>query len=181
MNLSGGQKLRVALARAFYSNQDIYLLDDPISSLDINVGTMVMEKGIVEFLKGKTRIVTTHALPYLKFFDYVYILDQGRIVAQGTYQEIQETDTFNELKNTLEEEEESDSEENSLDQSFDTTLLLDDNKAEDFVPQLLKKKSAIENRKSKGRTSMGRKSMGRKSAGRKRRKTKEKKIEPDTT
>ena len=75
VNLSGGQKLRVALARAFYSNQDIYLLDDPISSLDINVGTMVMEKGICEFLKGKTRIVTTHALPYLKFFDYIYILD----------------------------------------------------------------------------------------------------------
>jgi len=44
------------------------------------VGTMVMEKGIVEYLKGKTRIVTTHSLPYLRFFDYIYILDQGRIV-----------------------------------------------------------------------------------------------------
>lgn len=80
VNLSGGQKLRLALARSFYSNHDIYLFDDPISSLDINVGTMVMEKGIVDYLAGKTRIVTTHALAYLKFFDYIYILEEGRVV-----------------------------------------------------------------------------------------------------
>ena len=169
VNLSGGQKLRVALARAFYSNQDIYLLDDPISSLDINVGTMVMEKGIVDFLKGKTRIVTTHALPYLKFFDYIYILDQGRIVERGTYEEIQKTETFNQLRSTLEEEEDSDDEENSLDQSLDLSALLEDNKPEDIGPLLLKKKSSIEKRKS----------TGRKSTGRRKRKSKKQEKEAD--
>lgn len=69
VNLSGGQKIRLSIARAMYSNQDIYLFDDPISALDIHVGKYVMEEGIVNYLKGKTRIVATHALPYLKFFD----------------------------------------------------------------------------------------------------------------
>jgi len=80
INLSGGQKVRVALARAFYANSDIYLLDDPISALDIHVGSMVMEKGIKKFLEGKTRIIATHALPYLKFFDYIYHMDNGEII-----------------------------------------------------------------------------------------------------
>lgn len=94
VNLSGGQKLRVALARSFYQNKDIYLLDDPISSLDINVGTQVMEKGICGYLGGKTRVVTTHALPYLKFFDYIYIMEDGRIIEQGNYDHITASHAF---------------------------------------------------------------------------------------
>ena len=80
INLSGGQKVRVSLARAFYANKDIYLLDDPISALDIHIGSMVMEKGLKQFLEGKTRIIATHALPYLKFFDYIYHLEDGEII-----------------------------------------------------------------------------------------------------
>jgi len=106
VNLSGGQKLRVALARAFYSSRDIYLFDDPISALDVHVGTAVMEKGIVEHLKGKTRIVATHSLPFLKFFDYVYIFEEGRIVEHGTYEEISVSESFETLKSKLQREEE---------------------------------------------------------------------------
>ena len=86
VNLSGGQKIRLSIARAIYSDADIYLFDDPISALDIHVGKFIMDECIDSYLKGKTRIVTTHALPYLPRFDRVIILDEGRIVQQGTYE-----------------------------------------------------------------------------------------------
>ena len=97
INLSGGQKIRLSIARAMYSNQDIYLFDDPISALDIHVGKFVMEEGIVNYLKGKTRIVATHALPYLKFFDYIYVLDEGEIIEEGDFETLKTTDVYKEI------------------------------------------------------------------------------------
>ena len=85
VNLSGGQKTRLSIARALYSNSDIYLFDDPISALDVHVGKAIMEEGIVGYLKGKTRIVATHAIAFLKYFDYIYILDEGRVVEEGDF------------------------------------------------------------------------------------------------
>lgn len=105
VNLSGGQKTRVNLARCFYADRDVYLLDDPISALDVHVGKQVMEDGVLGLLKGKTRIVATHALAYLPYFDRVVVLDEGRVVAQGTYDQIIQEDAFLQLKATLEQEE----------------------------------------------------------------------------
>ena len=108
VNLSGGQKIRLSIARAMYSNDDIYLFDDPISALDIHVGKYVMEEGIINYLKGKTRVVATHAIAYLKFFDYIYIMDEGQIVEQGDYETIIHTDEFAKIRdaaNKAEEEE----------------------------------------------------------------------------
>ena len=62
VNLSGGQKVRVSLARAVYSDPDIYLLDDPISALDANIGKKIMNDLIIQYLNGKTRRIVTHAL-----------------------------------------------------------------------------------------------------------------------
>ena len=101
VNLSGGQKMRLTIARAFYTPKDVYLFDDPISALDIHVGKKVMEEGILKFLKGKTRIVNTHALAYLPYFDYIYILDEGAIVDHGTYQDLQKSNIFLEIKQSL--------------------------------------------------------------------------------
>lgn len=101
VNLSGGQKMRLAIARAFYTEKDVYLFDDPISALDIHVGKKVMEEGILKFLKGKTRIVNTHALSYLPYFDYIYILDEGKIIDHGTYQDLQKSNVFLEIKQSL--------------------------------------------------------------------------------
>ena len=53
-NLSGGQKTRLTIARAVYSDADIYLFDDPLSALDADVGKNIFEKTIKEYLKGKT-------------------------------------------------------------------------------------------------------------------------------
>ena len=68
INLSGGQKARVSIARALYSDRDIYIFDDPISALDANVGMKVMKNCIIKHLSNKTRILVTHALQYVSFF-----------------------------------------------------------------------------------------------------------------
>ena len=64
-NLSGGQKARISLARALYSNKDIYPLDDILSAVDVHVGKFIMQKTILEYLKGKTIVMPTHAVKYL--------------------------------------------------------------------------------------------------------------------
>jgi ABC-type multidrug transport system fused ATPase/permease subunit len=60
INLSGGQKHRVALARAVYSRADVYLLDDPLSAVDVHVGRHIFEACICGELAGKTRLLVTH-------------------------------------------------------------------------------------------------------------------------
>lgn len=103
VNLSGGQKTRLAIARALYSNADVFLLDDPISALDIHVGKKVMEAGFLGYLKGKTRLIATHALAYLPYFDMILIMDEGRIVEKGSYDQILNSPRFQEIKKVIEE------------------------------------------------------------------------------
>ena len=98
INLSGGQKVRVSLARVLYQQPDIYLFDDPISALDANVGKRVMKDCIVEYLKGKTRIVATHALQYLKYMDRIFYIESGMIKWVGSYKELLEEKFFDDLK-----------------------------------------------------------------------------------
>ena len=92
INLSGGQKVRVSLARTVYANPDIYLFDDPISALDANIGKKIMKELIIDYLKNKTRVVVTHALQYLKYMDRIIYMKNGRIEWVGTYEEIQNQD-----------------------------------------------------------------------------------------
>lgn len=90
INLSGGQKARVALARAVYSDSDIYLLDDPLSAVDAHVGAKLMEKCICGFLSNKTRILVTHQTQFLPKSDQIVVLKQGTVIASGTYQGLME-------------------------------------------------------------------------------------------
>lgn len=94
LNLSGGQKVRLNIARALYANKDIILLDDPISALDVNVGGFIMEYMISDYLKDKTRVIATHAIQFLKYFDYIYIMDDGQIVKEGDYETVIATDEY---------------------------------------------------------------------------------------
>ncbi|CAJ1086991.1 LOW QUALITY PROTEIN: multidrug resistance-associated protein 4-like [Xyrichtys novacula] len=87
--LSGGQKARVNLARAVYQDADIYLLDDPLSAVDAEVGKHLYEKCICGLLKNKIRIVVTHQLQHLRTTDQILVLKEGHIMAQGTYSELQ--------------------------------------------------------------------------------------------
>ncbi|KAF6717390.1 Multidrug resistance-associated protein 4 [Oryzias melastigma] len=88
-NLSGGQKARVSLARAVYQDADIYLLDDPLSAVDAEVGRHLFEECICGLLRKKPRILVTHQLQYLKVADQIVVLKEGQMVARGTYRELQ--------------------------------------------------------------------------------------------
>uniref|UniRef100_A0A8C3AMH7 Multidrug resistance-associated protein 4 n=1 Tax=Cyclopterus lumpus TaxID=8103 RepID=A0A8C3AMH7_CYCLU len=74
--LSGGQRARVNLARAVYQDADIYLLDDPLSAVDAEVGRHLFEKCICGLLKNKSRILVTHQLQYLKAADQIVVLNE---------------------------------------------------------------------------------------------------------
>lgn len=98
INLSGGQKTRVSLARVLYSDPDIYLFDDPISALDANIGKKIMKDCIINFLKGKTRLIATHAIHFLKYMDRIIYLNKGKIEWSGNYQELLSQPFFDTLK-----------------------------------------------------------------------------------
>ena len=89
INLSGGQKARISLARAVYADTDIIMMDDPISALDANVRKKIFTKVIVGMLKEKTRILVTHAIDFLHLSDRIIVLEDGQIQAIGTFEELQ--------------------------------------------------------------------------------------------
>jgi len=92
INLSGGQRQRVSIARAAYSEADIIVLDDPLSALDPEVGKKLFDECIVKFMRGKTRILVTNQLQCLRFCDSVIAVGHGRIVEQGSYDELSNSD-----------------------------------------------------------------------------------------
>lgn len=74
INLSGGQKQRINLARAFYADQDIYLIDDSLSALDNEVGGHIFFKGLKRRLQNKTKILVTHGVHFLEHVDRVLLM-----------------------------------------------------------------------------------------------------------
>ncbi|XP_036105450.1 multidrug resistance-associated protein 4 isoform X3 [Molossus molossus] len=85
--LSGGQKARVNLARAVYQDADIYLLDDPLSAVDAEVGRHLFQLCICQTLYEKITVLVTHQLQYLKAASQILILKDGKMVQKGTYTE----------------------------------------------------------------------------------------------
>ncbi|XP_057681546.1 ATP-binding cassette sub-family C member 3 isoform X2 [Corythoichthys intestinalis] len=90
INLSGGQRQRVSLARALYSDADVYLLDDPLSAVDAHVSKHIFDNliGPEGALKGKTRILVTHGISYLPQVDNIVVMVDGRVSEMGSYQEL---------------------------------------------------------------------------------------------
>ncbi|KAH1013756.1 hypothetical protein HUJ04_002706 [Dendroctonus ponderosae] len=112
VTLSGGQRARINLARAVYKEADIYLLDDPLSAVDTHVGKKLFDECISGFLKNKCTVLVTHQLQYLKHVSRIYVMENGRIAANGNYQEIQNSDGeyAKMFKAQLEEEDEASTE-----------------------------------------------------------------------
>ncbi|KAK3322412.1 P-loop containing nucleoside triphosphate hydrolase protein [Apodospora peruviana] len=90
ISLSGGQKARVALARAVYARADIYLLDDVLSAVDSHVGRHLIDNvlGPKGLLSTKTRILATNSIPVLVQSDYICLMKDGEIAEKGTYRQL---------------------------------------------------------------------------------------------
>jgi len=89
INLSGGQKARVSVARAAYSDADIIILDDPLSALDPEVAAALFNECITgDLMSGKTRLLVTNQLQFLSQCDHVVVLRKGEVMEDGTATEL---------------------------------------------------------------------------------------------
>jgi len=108
ITLSGGQKARLSLGRALYSQSDIYLFDDPLSAVDSKVGRHIFNYAIRgQLLKDKVVVLVTHHLNYAKESDRVLLFSEGRIMGDGKFEELRSMDNalFSKFKEIEDEEE----------------------------------------------------------------------------
>ena len=125
ITISGGQKQRLDIARAIYSDADLILMDDPLSAVDAHVGRHIMNNAICGLLKNKCRILATHQLHVLHRCDRIVYMSEGRIVADGTFDQLMANNpSFQRIMATVaheddHEEREQDKDENKLQE--DTT------------------------------------------------------------
>uniref|UniRef100_F1KQ57 Multidrug resistance-associated protein 5 n=1 Tax=Ascaris suum TaxID=6253 RepID=F1KQ57_ASCSU len=90
VTLSGGQKARVALARALFANRQIYLLDNALSSVDRNVGDRIFQHAIKEMLGNKTVVMVTTDIQRLSRCDRVIYMESGRVIGFAPHEELLE-------------------------------------------------------------------------------------------
>jgi len=98
VSLSGGEKQRLSLARGLLAakKSEIVLLDEPTSSVDSENEMKIHDKIFSKF-KGKTIISSIHRLHLLNKFDYIYLFEKGKIVAQGNLEDIKKNSKFNRI------------------------------------------------------------------------------------
>ncbi|XP_057885672.1 ATP-binding cassette sub-family C member 2 [Melospiza georgiana] len=158
INLSGGQKQRVSLARAVYSDADIYVLDDPLSAVDAHVGKYLFEHvlGPKGLLQKKTRILVTHSISFLPQVDNIVVLAAGAVSEHGSYSTLlANKGAFSQFLNLYGNQEENVSEENTAavalagdeeeaDEAVDPCM---EESTEDVVTMTLKREASIHRRK----------------------------------
>lgn len=93
VTLSGGQKQRISIARAVYAKkQEMYVFDDSLSALDAHVATRIFDQCFNEstkgILAGQTRVLSTHALQFAKYAQWIIVMDQMQVVQMGTFQDL---------------------------------------------------------------------------------------------
>ncbi|XP_023241146.1 multidrug resistance-associated protein 4-like isoform X1 [Centruroides sculpturatus] len=87
--MSGGQKARINLARALYVDADIFLLDDPLSAVDVPVAKHIFEKCIMEYLKDKICILVTHQIQFLNSACKILALKKGKCESIGNFKQLE--------------------------------------------------------------------------------------------
>ena len=96
--LSGGQKARLCLARVLYSEFDVFLLDDPLSSLDSKVCRKVFKKCLLKMLANKTRVIVMRNYDYLTYADKILVVDKDNYFF-GNFNEFNQKYSTNDLNN----------------------------------------------------------------------------------
>jgi ABC-type multidrug transport system fused ATPase/permease subunit len=99
INVSGGQKARIALARAVYARADVYLLDDPLSAVDAHVGKHLFQQviGPEGLLADKTRVLVTHQTQYLPLADDVVLIEAGSVMMRGHFDELRKAENADDI------------------------------------------------------------------------------------
>ncbi len=87
VTLSGGQRQRIAIARAFLTNPRILVLDDSTSAIDSATEDQI-QRAMRRILKGRTTLLITHRISQIRWADRILVLRQGRLVAQGTHDDL---------------------------------------------------------------------------------------------
>jgi ABC-type multidrug transport system fused ATPase/permease subunit len=114
ITVSGGQKQRLNIARAIYSNADIVLMDDPLSAVDAHVGRHIMDNAICGLLRDKCRVLATHQLHVLHRVDRIVWMKDGDIYKVATFRELIDRDVeFQKLMKTTAREEKAENQENT--------------------------------------------------------------------
>ncbi|MGA0011848.1 MAG: ABC transporter ATP-binding protein [Flavobacteriaceae bacterium] len=93
ISLSGGQKQRLAIARALIKDAKIYIFDDCLSAVDTETEEVILEH-IKRLTKNKTTIIVSHRISTIKHADRILVLDQGRVVQEGSHTKLVEEDGF---------------------------------------------------------------------------------------
>ena len=91
--LSGGERQRLALARVFFNDAKIVILDEATSAMD-NVTEELVMKNIMKFLKNKTIITIAHRLNTIKDFEKIYVFKDGKVIGRGDFNELLENNQY---------------------------------------------------------------------------------------
>ena len=101
-SLSGGEKQRISIARAFLKDAPIVLLDEATASIDVD-NEYLIQQSIKELTKSKTVLVIAHRLNTIRHADQIIVFDEGKIIEKGNHDELmKKTGTYFKMYNEME-------------------------------------------------------------------------------